>query len=206
MGKDLNQTIRRILKEQMDPTFAYLFSFAVVSGGVYALYKAIGELEKSLRSKISPLKLRLTKKEEQKTLLDAFNLNKSQPLSAEYEYFVGKKINFQVYCSFQERSPKGNLYLEITKAKYIVLASPKNHLRSTFVFECENVENGKKYLVKLLSNGENYFFTSEDSSREFGCNELLLSNHNFYKHIVKDLDLVITDFPITYTKNITTDF
>ena len=111
-----------------------------------------------------------------------------------------------MYCNLNETLPINNLYFEITDAKYIVLTSPSNVLRSVFVFKGVNVENNEDYTVYLKSNGEDYFFVSEDKKRTFGCREIYLSNHDFYKHIVKDLDLVITDFPITFTKNIKTDF
>ena len=190
MKNNVKETVRKVLREQMDPSFAALFAFAIVGGGVYALYKVVEEIQKSLRSKVSPLKLRLTKKDEQKTLLTAFNMNKSQTLSTDYPYFVGKKIHFQVFCDIADGLSQeltrsvGNIYFEILDAKYIVLASPRNHLRSIFAFKGKSIDTNKEYIVYLKSVGENYFFSSEDNSGEFGCRQIYLSNHDFYKHIV----------------------
>jgi hypothetical protein len=198
----------KIISESMEPTIALLFSFAIVGGGVYALARALEEFGKSMRSKISPLKLRTSVRSEKKILLDAFNLNNSRPLIADHPYFVGKKIHFQVYCGQNETLPIGNLYFEIENAQYIVEASPRNLLTSKLILRGKSVENGNRFIIMLLSKGEDYYFMSSDLSKEFECfgGPIFLANHKFYKHIVKDLDLYITDFPITFNKNIETDF
>ena len=116
---------------------------------------------------------------------------------------------FEVYCDLRTNKV-GKFIFEIEKATYMISADPKNHLRSTMIFIGKNLDNNENQIIMLRSSGNDIHFTTMDQEAKsnFGCyNGLIyLYNKKLYETIVKDLNLPILDFHISYNTTIKTDY
>ena len=210
MGKKylISERQFRLINEDVDPLRAVisLIGVSVSAGGLWALSELLEKFSKRLRA--GGHKNRISTRNEKEILLSAYNLAGGK-VDTRIPKLENLKIKFDTYCPNQVKQV-GTTNFKIETATYIIDANPKNHLSSSILFTGINLETNEEQVIVLKSYENNVVFQSLDSNAvgNFGCsaNIVNLFNKNLYRHLVKDLNLNILDFPIYSKSDIKTDF
>jgi hypothetical protein len=205
----ITESQMKLLSEDLDGVMrgiVALMSVSIVGGGVWALSTLLEDIGR--RAEAGGYKERISTRNEKETLLSAFNLAGGR-IDTRIPQLENLKIKFDTYCPLKA-AQVGTTNIEINTATYVINAEPKSHLSSSIIFLGKDLDTNEDRIIFLKSTGRDVVFFSldDDAPSRFGCSHLMVNlfNKKLYQHIVKDLKLVIVDFPIHYKSKIKTDF
>lgn len=205
----ITESQSKLLSEDLDTfirKFGAVASAVIAVGGIWGLMEYLKDITR--RAEMGGYKPRISARNEKETLLSAYNLAGGK-IETRIPQLENLKIQFDTFCPSQVEKV-GTTNIEIETATYKIDAEPKNHLSSSIIFSGKDLDTGNKRLITLKSSDWDVVFISIDDTApsRFGCSRLMVNlvNNKFYRFIVKDLKLVIVDFPIQTKSNIKTDF